>query len=80
MTPNPYRTPASLDAAPAPASRFVSYEIAVVGVIAWALGVMRVIFALGRSEAPSREIDLAWLLVALAPIIVWREIASQRRP
>lgn len=80
MNSHPYRTPASPDAAPAPASRLASYEIAFVGVIAWALGLMRVLFALGRAEAASREVDLAWLLLVLAPIVVWKEIASQRRP
>ena len=75
MSPDPYRTPSPSPAQPRAA---VSMEIAVAAGIAWALAVMRVTYALLRADAPSHEIDVAWLIVIVAPIVVWKEIAARR--
>ncbi|APR82042.1 Hypothetical protein A7982_07391 [Minicystis rosea] len=46
--------------------------------IAWVLVVLRVTHALLRADAPSHEVDVAWLVVILAPIVVWKELAARR--
>lgn len=79
MSLDPYRTPARLPPDPMLPRAPPAYDVLVVTVVAWALGLMRVVFALFRYEAPCREVDFAWLLVLLAPLVAWREIEAAGR-
>jgi hypothetical protein len=79
MIPDPYRHPATHAPGSAAPPAFAWYDVAVAAALAFLLGVARVAFALARGEPPSREVDLAWLLVMLAPLVVWKEIAARRR-
>lgn len=54
-------------------------DLAVVLALAWALAVLRVVAALARAEAVSVELNLAWLTVIVAPILIWSELAAARR-
>lgn len=74
MLPSPYRTPAEPAPDPPGPAPAVSYEIVGAAALAWALGVLRVAVALIHAEPASRELDLAWLLVFLAPVVLWREL------
>ncbi len=79
MSPDPYRTPATRDGDSTEPEAFAWYDVTVVAALALLLGVIRVAFALARSEAPSGEVDLAWLVVLIAPVVVWKEIAASGR-
>jgi hypothetical protein len=79
MLPSPYRSPAEREPSPPATVPPVSYEIVGAAGLAWALGMMRVAIALTQGEPASRELDLAWLLVFLAPVVLWRELVVLRR-
>lgn len=78
MNIDPYRTPEPPKAEPERLARGPSHEITITAVLLWILCVVRVGFALWRREAASLDTDLAWLLVMLMPIVVWKEIAAGR--
>jgi hypothetical protein len=78
VPPSPYRFLARPAPRPPRPSRGPSLDIAVPVAIAWTLGLVRVTCALLRSDAPSHELDIAWLLVVVAPVIIWHEIAAWR--
>lgn len=80
MMPDPYRTPAPAPPEPDRERRspFASYDMVFAAALAWGLGLIRVVCALQRHETPNRELDFAWLLVFLVPILLWKEIAAQR--
>lgn len=46
--------------------------------LVWALGLVRVLVALRRKDSPSLELALAWLVVIVAPIVLWKEITARR--
>jgi hypothetical protein len=79
MSPDPYRTPAPRDPDSGEPEPLAWYDLAIVATLVFLLGVIRVAFALMRSEGSNREVDVAWLLVLFAPFVVWKEIAAYRR-
>lgn len=79
MPQTPYRIPADRASDPPRPGAPASLEIAIVTLVVWAVGVLRVVSALRRPEAPSYDLDAAWLFVLLAPIVIWQEFAAWRR-
>jgi hypothetical protein len=80
MVSSPYRVPARAGVDPAPARSRASLELTAVAVFAWVVTVARVVTGLVRVEPASRELDLAWLVLFLAPVVIWGELQGQRAP
>jgi hypothetical protein len=80
MATTPYRVPAQAGSDPAPAASRGSYELTVVAAFAWLVTLLRVVVSLHRGEAACRELDLAWLILFLAPVVIWVELQAQRAP
>jgi hypothetical protein len=80
MVPSPYRVPAQTGSERAPATARASLELTVVALLAWAVTVVRVVVAVVRAEPAGRELDLAWLILFLAPVVIWAEIQGHRAP
>ena len=80
MLSSPYRLPAEAGSEPAPAAPRASFELTVVAAFAWVVTLCRVVVGLLRVEPASRELDLAWLILFLAPAVIWAEIQAQRAP
>jgi hypothetical protein len=79
MSLDPYRTLPQLDQALSSRLPRAPLDVAVVIGLAWTLAAVRVLAALARADATSRELGLAWLVVLVAPYLIWREIAASRR-
>jgi hypothetical protein len=80
MASNPYRVPAQAGSEPAPAATRASLELTVVAGFAWLVTLVRVAVGVARAEAASRELDLAWLILFLAPVVIWVELQARRAP
>ncbi len=75
MPPNPYRTSAPHkpdDELP----RFL--DLVPVAAVTWLVTLVRVGVALARSEPPSRELDVAWLLILVLPLVMVAELRAAR--
>jgi hypothetical protein len=56
-----------------------SHDIAYGAVLVLVLAGLRIAAALWRHEPPSRGLDIAWILVPLALLVLWKEFAARRR-
>jgi membrane protein DedA with SNARE-associated domain len=75
MPPNPYRTSAP-HRADDELPRFL--DLAPVAAITWLATLVRVGVALSRSEPASRELDIAWLLLLVLPLVIVAELRAAR--
>ena len=79
MAKSPYRTPARSAEEPPRETVPVFGDITGIALFVWIATLLRVGGALLVSEPASRELDLAWLVLFLAPVAIWKDIASRRR-
>lgn len=77
MSLDPYRTPATREPDVEP-SLGRNYDVFGAAALALAMGLMRVGVALARHEAPSREIEIAELVVLLAVVVGYLELGGGR--
>lgn len=54
-------------------------DIAAPLALLWLLAVARVTMALRVGEGANRTTDVAWIVAIFAPLVLWEEIAAQRR-
>jgi hypothetical protein len=76
---SPYRTPARRAADPPPTEPPTFVDLDYIVVFLWLVTLVRVGGALLRSEPPNRELDVAWLVLFLAPVVLWKELTTRRR-
>jgi hypothetical protein len=79
MASSPYRTPARPAADPTPTELSAFLDVAGVAAFAWVVTLVRIAAALLCDEPSSHELDFAWLVLFLAPVIVWNELAPRWR-
>ena len=74
MPPSPYRTPEP----PAPEPPEPRLDLGGTVAFVWLVTVARVAMGAGRTEAPSRELTLAWVLAIALPILLVRWLVRRR--
>ena len=55
------------------------FDLARVAAFVWMVTLVRIVAAFMATEAPNREIDVAWLILLLAPVVIWKEWARHGR-
>ena len=78
MASTPYRISSHLGETTKPAESRPHLDLVTVAGLAWIVTILRIVAALTRGEAPSREVDIAWLLLFVAPVVIWQELKLQR--
>ncbi len=78
MATSPYRVPAQSGPKCLRAEGQQRLDLAGVAGFVWIVTLVRVVAGLATAEAPSRELDLAWLLLFLLPVVIWKELARYR--
>ena len=79
MAESPYRTQAQPAEDPSRAEAPVFGDIAGIASFVWVATLVRIGAALLSAEPASRELDFAWLVLLLAPVVIWKDTSTRRR-
>ncbi len=74
MATSPYRVPAQSGPKCLRVESQRRLDLAGVAGFAWVITLVRVVAGFVQAEAPNRELDLAWLILLLLPVVIWKEL------